>query len=110
MIGTKLYKSNKEDMEKYCDCAVWCNANDATIEDKGDYYEIIKMKPYESTTEDKIAILDSQYEQDKKTLQDYYLDFMIAGDSEGMESIKGELTALATQYDSDIETLKGGEE
>lgn len=67
-------------------------------------------EPYEPTTEDKINQLDSQYEQDKKTLQGYYLDFMIAGDAEGMEQIKGELTALATQYDSDIEALKGGEE
>lgn len=67
-------------------------------------------EPYEPTTEDKINQLDSQYERDKKTLQSYYLDFMIAGDTEGMESIKGELTALATQYDSDIEALKGGEE
>lgn len=67
-------------------------------------------EPYEPTTEDKINQLDSQYEQDKKTLQGYYLDFMIAGDTEGMESIKGELTALATQYDTDIEALKGGEE
>ena len=67
-------------------------------------------EPYEPTTEDKIAVLDSQYEQDKKTLQGYYLDFMIAGDTEGMESIKEELIALANQYDSDIEALKGGEE
>ena len=66
-------------------------------------------EPYETTTEDKINQLDSQYEQDKKTLQGYYLDFMIAGDTEGMESIKGELTALATQYDTDIEALNGGE-
>ncbi len=67
-------------------------------------------EPYEPTTEDKINQLDSQYEQDKKTLQGYYLDFIIAGDIEGMESIKTELTALATQYDTDIEALKGGEE
>lgn len=67
-------------------------------------------EPYEPTTEDKINQLDSQYERDKKTLQSYYLDFMIAGDAEGMEQIKGELTVLATQYDTDIEALKGGEE
>lgn len=64
----------------------------------------------EPTTEDKINQLDSQYEQDKKTLQGYYLDFMIAGDAQGMESIKEELTSLSNQYDSDIEALKGGEE
>ncbi len=67
-------------------------------------------EPYEPTTEDKINQLDSQYERDKKTLQSYYLDFMIAGDAEGMEQIKGELTVLATQYDTDIEALKGGED
>lgn len=71
--------------------------------------EAKEPEPYEPTTEDKIAVLDSQYEQDKKTLQGYYLDFMIAGDTAGMESIKEELTALATQYDTDIEALKGGE-
>lgn len=85
------------------------------VDGKWDYKEQEKKEetqpePYEPTTEDKINQLDSQYEQDKKTLQGYYLDFMIAGDTEGMESIKGELTALATQYDTDIEALKGGEE
>lgn len=72
--------------------------------------EAKEPEPYEPTTEDKIAVLDSQYEQDKKILQGYYLDFMIAGDTAGMDSIKEELTALATQYDTDIEALKGGEE
>lgn len=72
--------------------------------------EAKEPEPYEPTTEDKIAVLDSQYEQDKKILQGYYFDFMIAGDTAGMDSIKEELTALATQYDTDIEALKGGEE
>lgn len=86
------------------------------VNDKWSYKEQEKKEepsqpePYEPTTEDKIAVLDSQYEQDKKTLQGYYLEFMIAGDTKGMESIKGELTALATQYDTDIEALKGSEE
>lgn len=110
MLGIKIYKGNPNDMDKYSDVAVWCNAHMATIEDKGDYYEVVEVKQYEPTTEEKINQLDSQYEQDKNTLQTYYLDFMIAGDTEGMESIKTEFTALATQYDSDIEALKGGEE
>lgn len=86
------------------------------VDGKWDYKEQEKKEepsqpePYEPTIEDKINQLDSQYEQDKKTLQGYYLDFMIAGDTDGMERIKGELTALATQYDTDIEALKGGEE
>lgn len=86
------------------------------VDGKWDYKEQEKKEepsqpePYEPTIEDKINQLDSQYEQDKKTLQGYYLDFKIAGDTDGMEQIKGELTALATQYDTDIEALKGGEE
>lgn len=64
----------------------------------------------EPTLEDKVNQLDSQYWQDKNTLQGYYMDFMIAGDTEGMESIRAELAALAEQYDSDLEALKGGEE
>ena len=110
MIGEKLYKDNQSDMNKYTDCAVWCNANNATIEDKGEYYEVVENVPYMPSQEEQIDTLDRQYESDKKTLQGYYLEFSIAGDTEGMESIKGELTALATQYDTDIEALKGGEE
>lgn len=64
----------------------------------------------EPTLENKVNQLDSQYWQNKNTLQGYYVGFMIAGDIEGMESIKRELTALATQYDTDVEALKGGEE
>lgn len=64
----------------------------------------------EQSKAQQLTAFDSQYEQDKKTLQGYYLDFMLAGDTEGMESIKAELEALTAQYDSDIEALKGGEE
>ena len=71
--------------------------------------ELSQPEPYEPTTEDKINQLDSQYEWDKKTLQSYYLDFMIAGNTAGMEAIKQELADLTTQYDTDLEALKGGE-
>lgn len=40
MLGKKIYKT---DMSKYTDCAVWCNANNATIEDKGEYYEVVEI-------------------------------------------------------------------
>ena len=110
MIGTILHKDNEEEMSAYTDCAVWCNANNATIEDKGEYYEIVEIQNATSFTEDKIAQLDAQYQQDKKTLQEYYVSYMIAGDTEGQESIKEELEALATQYDADLAELEGGED
>lgn len=40
MLGTKIYKT---DMSNYTECAVWCNQNNATIEDKGDYYEVVAL-------------------------------------------------------------------
>ena len=40
MIGTKIYKNDMKDYTKY---AIWCNANNATIEDKGDYYEVVAI-------------------------------------------------------------------
>lgn len=42
MLGTKLYKGQYSDTE-YADIAVWCNANNATIEDKGEYYECVAI-------------------------------------------------------------------
>lgn len=40
MLGTKIYKNN---MKGYTKIAIWCNNNNATIEDKGDYYEVIAI-------------------------------------------------------------------
>lgn len=40
MLGTKIYKN---EMSKYTECAIWCNRNNATIEDKGEYYEVVDI-------------------------------------------------------------------
>lgn len=42
MLGTKFYKNNLNNKE-YAECAIWCNANNATIEDKGEYYECVAI-------------------------------------------------------------------
>ena len=106
MIGTKLYKDNPNDMDKYSDVAVWCNANNATIEDKGEYYEVVENVPYVPSQEEQIATLDRQYEADKKTLQSYYLEFSIVGNTAGMETIKQELADLAESYDEALVELE----
>lgn len=51
MIGTKLYKGKYTNKE-YADLAVWCNANNATIVDKGEYYEVVEIPPYVPTAEE----------------------------------------------------------
>ena len=55
------------------------------------------------------AQLDAQYQANKAQLMQYYFEFSIAEDTDGMEAIKQELADLTTQYDTDIEALKGGE-
>lgn len=42
MLGTKLYKNNFNEA-KYTDIADWCNNNNCTIEDNGDFYEVVKV-------------------------------------------------------------------
>lgn len=42
MLGTKMYKRQFNDAE-YKTMADWCNENGCTIEDKGNYYEIVKV-------------------------------------------------------------------
>lgn len=44
-IGTRIYKplDTNEKRHFYAECAVWCDANGCTIEDKGDYYEIVEI-------------------------------------------------------------------
>ena len=109
MLGTKLYKNNKSDIANYTKTAVWCNANNAHITDMGEYYEVVENVPYTPSQEEQITTLDRQYEADKKTLQGYYLEFSIAGNTAGMEAVKKELADLTKQYDVDLAELKGGE-
>ena len=42
MIGTKFYKDNYDSAE-YADCAIWCNENNAMINDMGEYYEVVEI-------------------------------------------------------------------
>ena len=58
MIGKKLYKGQYTNKE-YMETAVWCNNNNAHIEDKGDYYEVVANKPYEPTIQEQIEILEN---------------------------------------------------
>lgn len=56
MIGTKFYKplETQEQLNEYSAAAEWCNNNNATIEDKGEYYEVVEI-PLPSLEEAKTA-------------------------------------------------------
>lgn len=45
MIGTKFYKplETQEQLDSYSQAAEWCNNNNAMIEDKGEYYEVVEI-------------------------------------------------------------------
>lgn len=63
----------------------------------------------EQIKQDKIAELDAQYQADKAQLMQYYFEFSIAGNNEGIESIKVEIDNLNKQYDADLKALKESE-
>jgi hypothetical protein len=52
MIGTKFAKP-LTDLYGYSKAAEWCNQNNAHIEDKGDFYEVVENIPYEPTEDEK---------------------------------------------------------
>lgn len=60
MIGTKIYKPIDE--EKYSKVAEWCNFNNATIVDKGEYYEVVAIIPHEPTLEEQVISLEKRYQ------------------------------------------------
>lgn len=55
------------------------------------------------------AQLDAQYQADKAQLMQYYFEFSITEDTEGIASIKQELADLAAQYDAALAEIEGGE-
>lgn len=87
MIGTKFIKGQFKD-EDYAKCANWCNANNATIEDKGEYYEVVEI-PAQTFNEFKII---------KLTQIDEWTAAKITGGF--VSSASGE----PVRYDSDKET------
>jgi hypothetical protein len=107
MIGTKLYKNNADDMAKYTDTAIWCNANNAIIEDKDEYYEVVAIP--EPTKEEKLAQLDSNYSAQKKELADEYTDALIHADTDAQELVKQEMTELDEWYDEEYRKIEEGE-
>lgn len=105
MIGKKLYKNSKDDMAQYTVTAKWCNANNAHIEDKDSYYEVCENVTPEPTTDEKIAALDAQYQHNKDQVTQAYLNAMLYGDTEQVEALKADLTALDTKYDEDYQAI-----
>lgn len=109
MIGKKLYKNNKDDMAQYTETAIWCNTNNAHIEDKGTYYEVCENVIPEPTKEEKLAKLDSDYSAQKQELANEYTDALIHADTDAQELVRQEMTELDEWYDEEYRKIEGGE-
>ena len=108
-LGYKMLKS-EFDNDKALEIAAWCNeTQSATWQDMGDYYECVEVEPTTPPKEVQIAQLDAQYESDKAQLMQYYFEFSITENTEGIASIKQELADLAAQYDAALAEIEGGE-
>ena len=95
MLGTKIYKT---DMSNYTDCAIWCNQNKATIEDKGDYYEVVTL-PLPTLEEIKTAkITELKAERDAAEVEPInYQGYSFDYDSKARERINAAIIALDVQ-------------
>ena len=97
MLGTKFYKDDF-DAEGYEKCAKWCNANNATIVDRGEYYECVAIPaPALSVIkESKIAELKNARdteEQSPISYGGYNWDF----DDKAIQRINGAIIALGDE-------------
>lgn len=97
MIGTKFCKDNFN-REEYAKCAVWCNQNEATIEDKGDYYEVVTL-PLPTLQEIKAAkIAELKVQRDVAEVEPIiYQGYSFDYDSKARDRISAAIISLELQ-------------
>ena len=101
MLGTKLYKNNKSDIASYTKTAVWCNANNAHIEDAGEYYEVVANTEQISTKEN----LDYEYNSRVYELQKYMSIAMFRNDTDLIAELQAEFADLQNAYNEALAEL-----
>lgn len=87
MIGTKFFKENF-DGKSYANAAKWCNTNGATIEDKGEYYEVVEIP--------------AQTFNELKTIKLTQIDEWTANNITG--GFVSSASGVPVRYDSDVDT------
>lgn len=95
MIGTKFYKKDY-DLDEYVKAAEWCNTTQqGTIEDKGDYYEVVEI-PAPSLDEVKAnKIAELKGIRDTKEVEDIQVNgYLFDYDEKARERINAAIIAL----------------
>ena len=65
--------------------------------------------PPEPTKEEKLAMLDADYNQQKQDLINEYTDAQIHGDTDTIALVQEEMTALDEWYDEEYRKIEEGE-
>lgn len=93
MLGTKFNKSNY-DLNEYASAAEWCNSNNATIEDKGDYYEVVEIVVTLNEAKER-KITELKILRDAKELEPVqYIDHLYDFDTKAFDRINAAIIAL----------------
>lgn len=95
MIGTKFYKENY-DLDEYAAAAEWCNTTQqATIEDMGEYYEVVAV-PEPSLDEAKASkIAELKSIRDTQEVADIQVNgYLYDYDEKARERINAAIIAL----------------
>ncbi len=100
MIGTTFAKPLQDDesapnsYKAYSQAADWCNANDATIEDKGEFYEVVAL-PAPTSEEKAVAEAQAEYQQLLQKLSE--TDYVAAKLAEGVATKEDYAEVLASR-------------
>lgn len=95
MLGTKIEKKNI-DYRKYSQIAGWCNENDVSIADRGDYYEVVEIPTLLAA--EKIAILDKEYSEKIGNMEIEMAKAKAIEDEELYADLKTEREELISEY------------
>lgn len=108
MLGTKMLKS-EFNQTKYAELATWCNNNEyKTIEDKGDYYEVVDCTP---TEEDNKAVRKAELLQQLQDVNTQLQELDVAmmcdnGDDTTDVVIDGTVTTMTSDEIDQYHTTK----
>lgn len=96
MIGTRINKpvETQEQLDAYTQAAEWCNSNNAMIEDKGNYYEVVAIVvTLEEAKANKLAELKML--RDSKEVEDIQVNgYLYDYDEKARERINAAIIAL----------------
>ena len=97
MLGTKFYKNEletQEQLDAYSAAAKWCNENNAIIDDKGEYYEVVEIVVTLNEAKER-KITELKMIRDAKELEPVqYIDHLYDFDTKSFDRINAAIIAL----------------